>query len=162
MCKKEFEKLINCSQKEWANRKFCSTSCVNKYWTGRPNGRKKQGSHNSMPAWNKGIPNPNIRGDKNPFWKGGTTPINQKIRTSRPYKDWRVKVFQRDNYTCVGCGSSGVTLQADHIKPFAYFPELRLVIENGRTLCVPCHEKTDTYAGKVFKYEKSPWPHYLT
>jgi 5-methylcytosine-specific restriction endonuclease McrA len=39
-------------------------------------------------------------------------------------------------------------LQADHIKPFAHHPELRFDVNNGRTLCVPCHRKTDTYGGR--------------
>lgn len=94
------------------------------------------------------------KGEKSYLWKGGVTPINQKIRVSREYKDWRIKVFERDDYTCQNCGSRGITLHADHIKPFAYFPELRLVIENGRTLCVPCHKKTDTYAWKAYNKYK--------
>src|ERR1035437_1989974 len=88
--------------------------------------------------------NPNPMGEKSPHWKGGVTPINHKLRTSPEYADWRTQVFVRDNYTCVECGSRGVSLHADHIKQFAYYPELRLVIENGRTLCVPCHRKTDS------------------
>lgn len=93
------------------------------------------------------------KGSKCHFWKGGVTPINQQIRTSKEYKDWRLKVFKRDNFTCQECGSRGVTLNADHIKPFAYFPELRLVIENGKTLCKDCHKKTDTYGSKAKKYK---------
>lgn len=100
----------------------------------------------------KGKLRPLTTGEKNGMWKGGITPINAKIRTSQEYKDWRITVFKRDNYTCNECGSQGVTLHADHIKPFAYYPELRLVIENGRTLCVPCHKKTDTYAGRIKSY----------
>jgi len=92
-------------------------------------------------------------GSKNPNWKGGVTPKNTAIRQSTEYKDWRIKVFQRDNYTCQECGSRGVTLHADHIKPFAYYPELRLVIENGRTLCVPCHQETETYGWKKSDYQ---------
>lgn len=87
-------------------------------------------------------------GSNNHFWKGGISPINRLIRVSVEYKDWRMAVFKRDNFTCVECGSSGVTLNADHIKPFAYYPELRLVIDNGRTLCVPCHRQTPTYGNK--------------
>lgn len=88
------------------------------------------------------------RGANNARWKGGITPINTQIRNSEEYKDWRTAVFKRDDYTCVECKSRGYKLQADHIKPFAYYPELRLVIENGRTLCVPCHRKTDTYGNR--------------
>lgn len=86
---------------------------------------------------------PSITGNKHPRWKGGITPINKKIRHSVEYKLWRTAVFERDHYTCVWCGNkkSG-NLNADHIKPFAYFPELRFAIDNGRTLCVPCHRKT--------------------
>lgn len=89
--------------------------------------------------------------EKCPLWKGGVTPINKQIRTSKEYKDWRISVFKRDNYTCKNCKSYGVILHADHIKPFAFFPELRFSTENGRTLCVPCHKKTDTYGHKIFK-----------
>lgn len=88
------------------------------------------------------------RGSLSHFWKGGITDENEKIRKSLEYKKWRINVFERDNYLCVICNSSGY-LHADHIKPFSLFPELRLDINNGRTLCVPCHRKTETYGGKL-------------
>ena len=95
------------------------------------------------------------RGENHYNWKGGITTINHKQRTSSEYKIWRIAVFERDNYTCVWCGikfikgvTGNVVLNADHIKSFALFPELRLVLDNGRTLCVPCHKKTDTYGGR--------------
>lgn len=83
-------------------------------------------------------------------WKGGITPINKSIRESVQYKLWRKAVFERDNYQCIWGGKEhGPKLNADHIKPFAYFPELRFAIDNGRTLCEDCHKKTDTYGGKI-------------
>lgn len=94
-------------------------------------------------------------GADNPKWKGGITPINHKIRTSLEYKLWRKAVFDRDGYICIWCGviGNGKNLNADHIKPFALFPELRMAIDNGRTLCIECHKKTDTYGNKKKKDE---------
>lgn len=82
-------------------------------------------------------------------WKGGLTTINQKIRNSLEYRLWRDAVFERDKWICGWCGIVGGKLHADHIKPFALFPELRFSIDNGRTLCIPCHKKTDTYLVKT-------------
>jgi hypothetical protein len=104
------------------------------------------------------IPSPNIenrpRGEKHwaygisrlgehsPNWKGGVTPENEIVRHSREYKNWRLSVFERDNFTCVNCGDNkGGNLNADHIQPFCLFPELRLDIDNGRTLCETCHKE---------------------
>jgi len=38
-----------------------------------------------------------------------------------------------------------INIQADHIKPFAIYPDLRFDINNGRTLCEDCHRKTPTW-----------------
>lgn len=89
------------------------------------------------------------KGDKAYWWKGGITPKMIAIRNSLEYKLWREAVFERDAYTCVWCGRNGGKLNADHIKPFSKYPALRLSIDNGRTLCVDCHKKTDTFGGKT-------------
>jgi len=97
------------------------------------------------------------KGSKSHLWKGGVTSENKKLRSSIEYSLWREAVFKRDDYRCVFCGIKSakgivVYLHADHIKPFAYFPKLRLDINNGRTLCKNCHEKTDTYKGRANKH----------
>lgn len=84
-------------------------------------------------------------GENHPNWKGGITPEARRARTSKEYLLWRAAVFERDDYTCVFCNKKGVRLEADHIKPFSLFPELRFAIDNGRTLCRTCHRKTDTW-----------------
>ncbi|MBT3354841.1 MAG: HNH endonuclease [Candidatus Scalindua sp.] len=58
-------------------------------------------------------------------------------------------------FTCQGCGKRGGDLQADHIKPFAYFKDLRFEISNGQTMCKPCHYETPTFGEKAKKYEYS-------
>lgn len=109
-------------------------------------------------SWNKDIPNswtkkgrltPWMNKESNPNWKGGITPINKAIRSSLEYEEWRKAVFERDNYTCQSCGEVGGYLQADHIKPFALYPELRLELSNGRALCIECHKQTPTFAGRT-------------
>jgi len=82
-------------------------------------------------------------GIKNHRWKGGITPHNHKIRSSTEYKLWRESIFERDKYTCRMCGKGGY-LHAHHLWDFAKFPELRLAINNGITLCRSCHKKVHT------------------
>lgn len=84
-------------------------------------------------------------GDKNWMWKGGATDKNKKIRMGIDFRLWREAVFARDNYTCQMCGVRGGELHPDHIKQFAYHPELRFDITNGRTLCKKCHRLTPSW-----------------
>lgn len=87
-----------------------------------------------------------IKGDKCWLWKGGISPENRKIRNSLEMKIWRRAVFERDNFMCIWGGKEhGNELQADHIKPFYLYPELRFAIDNGRTLCKKCHLTTETW-----------------
>lgn len=85
-----------------------------------------------------------MRGAKNGNWRNGSSRTNDLIRKSKEYLDWKASVFVRDNRLCVQCGS-GKSIEADHIKPFSTYPELRFEVSNGRTLCRECHRKTDTY-----------------
>lgn len=91
------------------------------------------------------------KGKKGSNWKGGITPMNIIIRHSLEYKLWRKSVFERDKYTCVFCCKSGGVLNADHIKRFSEYPELRFAIDNGRTLCEKCHKTTETFGRKTTK-----------
>ena len=61
-----------------------------------------------------------------------------KKRNNYSYRKWREAVLKRDGYKCSLCGS-GDNLVAHHIKSFADFPELRLDLGNGTTLCATCH-----------------------
>jgi hypothetical protein len=91
---------------------------------------------------------------KHNFWKGGITVQNKLLRTRIEYRLWRESVFKRDDWTCQECGKRGGRLQAHHIKPFSKYPELRYNIENGITLCIECHKKTDTYGHRALTVNK--------
>ena len=103
--------------------------------------KRNSESNKGRKPWNYGIPNFEKRGVNHPNWKGGVCSESHKIRNSTEYKEWRKKVFERDNYTCCNCNIRGGFLHADHIKPFCKFIDLRFELENGRTLCVKCHYK---------------------
>ena len=68
------------------------------------------------------------------------------------YVSWRTKVFERDKYTCAICGQVGGELNAHHIRRFADYPDLRLDLDNGVTLCKACHKR-------VHKEKDSEWLH---
>lgn len=90
-----------------------------------------------------------FKGERASNWQGGKTLLGKVIRNSAEYRNWRNLVFERDSYTCQHCKKRGIKLNADHIKPFSLFPELRFELSNGRTLCIECHQKTDTYGAKI-------------
>jgi len=120
--------------------RFCSQECYTKF------GRTKKGSENHL-------------------WKGGITPLNTQIRMTGKYRNFIKSILARDNYTCAECLTRGNKLHVDHIIPFSAIIEkikfqfgIENVLEqamkdncllwdtnNCRTLCVPCHKKTDSY-----------------
>ena len=161
----EFKKnCLFCNNKFTFNRKkrlntarFCSRKCYHSFGHSTETKKKMSFLHTGQKAWNKNIPI-NL-GSLNGNWKGGITPLYRKIRNSFEYEEWRRKVFERDLYTCQYCGEIGGYLQADHIKPFALYPELRLELSNGRTLCIECHYKV-TY-GKPMPPSIRVWGHNL-
>lgn len=123
-------------------RKFCSIGCRNKDLAYK-NMLKEAGKKAALSG---------RTGDKNPNWRGGTCAKRHLLMSSKAYKEWRKAVYERDNYTCVECyeRGNGKNLNADHIKPYSTHPELALDLDNGRTLCIPCHKETDTYGWKMF------------
>jgi len=99
-------------------------------------------------------------GENAPNWKGGITKLNRLVRSLKKYEEWRKEVFIRDNFICSHCGDKGY-LNVDHIRPLSTLLKENDIknteqanncdalwdMENGRTLCISCHRKTDTYGG---------------
>lgn len=55
------------------------------------------------------------------------------------YRLWRAEVFKRDGYICALCRTRGVPLEANHIERWTDREDLRYDVNNGVTLCRPCH-----------------------
>lgn len=107
-------------------------------------------------------------GNLSNFWKGGITPLTNIIRSLEEYKEWRIKVFKRDNYTCQECGENNCYIEAHHVYRFSkifkkFLKQYNIFspiedketliklainyesfwdINNGQTLCLDCHNKT--------------------
>ena len=103
-------------------------------------------------CWNKLINELELytakKGKYSANWKGGVSDENHRIRTSKEYREWRAKVFQRDKFTCQICGQVGGELNAHHIKHFSKDKANRLNVDNGITLCAECHRLVHKVEGK--------------
>lgn len=96
-------------------------------------------------------------------WKGGIAKIDKIIRRMPEYMKWRTDIFKRDGYACVDCGFSKGYITAHHIKSFASILRENNIsstikarscqelwdLNNGKTVCEPCHSNTDNYRGRV-------------
>lgn len=81
-------------------------------------------------------------------WKGGISPLREKIRHSIEARIWREGVLSRDNWTCQKTGKRGGNLVVHHILNFSQHPELRTAIDNGITLTKKAHEDFHREYGK--------------
>jgi len=151
------------------HKKFCSRAChfKNIHKQAQINTQLRLQKKLNAPqkkriAWNKGKKCPQLsecqkgrKATKGSFkagilhhnWKGGKC-RNKQYLSNPKYRKWRLKVFMRDNFTCVSCGKVGGHLEAHHIKRWIQYPKLRYVVENGITLCKECHKLTDNYGNK--------------
>ena len=84
-------------------------------------------------------------------WRGGY--VNERAQAAQrdEYKQLRFLVFKRDSFLCTECKTKNGPLEMDHIKEWRNYPELRYDPSNCRTLCKPCHTKTDNYGQKAIK-----------
>ena len=93
------------------------------------------------------------------------TKLIRLIRNCKEYKDWRTKLFTRDDYTCASCNKRGGMLHPHHLRP------LHLLVDenhlttmrqaqlcgalwdtnNGKTLCIKCHKETPSYLNRWWK-----------
>lgn len=107
---------------------------------------------------------PPLKKGKNHYnWKGGRSSLKERIRSMAKYKEWRLRIFQRDEFRCKFCDKKNNTLQADHypislqeildnfsIKTIEDAEKCDILwdTKNGRTLCKECHILTENYLWK--------------
>jgi hypothetical protein len=154
-CGKEFWQYASCK-----DRTRCSIQCANKFKSAlfqsdpsklanlrrastfrdtSSQAFRERMSHQAKRAYSEGRLKPK-RGELSPWWKGGVSSINKRLRETAEYKTWRLSVFTRDDFQCYLCSSSK-DLQAHHIKEFSKYPDLRFEVSNGVTLCHEHHEQ---------------------
>ena|SRR3990167_2202063 len=148
-----------------ASKKKISDSMKKNGWFPPPplkGSHRPQSVKDKISKSHKGKPHYYQMGNKHWNWKGGLTSFLHLIRNCFRYRQWRSDIFHRDDFRCVLCGrrcgeGSAVYLEADHY-PKRFIDiinqnnikslEESLVCEelwdinNGRTLCRECHDKT--------------------
>lgn len=174
ICGKEF------SSRQNKDRKFCSRDCWRKYQSDSLSKRYNKQTPMECPICQKifsvkrchlksgakfcsskcyGKSLIGLTGKESNGWKGGLTSLQQLIRSSLKYLEWKNKVFQKDEYLCQQCKTKANWIEAHHIKGFAKTlreNKIKTVqqalkceelwdIDNGMTLCKKCHKLTESY-----------------
>ena len=117
-CKCEF--TVHESRIRYGIGKFCSVRCSSVY-----RGRNSKGSNHYR------------------WIKNRTKALTKHLlRGTKEWKDWRSAVFSRDNFTCKECGLKDCYIEPHHIVPIRIDEDKIFQVENGITLCRPCHVKT--------------------
>lgn len=131
------------------------------YWLG-----KKREHMSGKNNWNFG----KFGSEHTRYVKNKKSSLRKAIRNSEKYHRHKRNVLVRDKFACTKCGNKKDYLELDHY-PIGFSELLRkhkitsidkamsckeLWDEaNGRTLCQPCHEKTDNFP-KQLKGKRKP------
>ena len=128
---------------------------------------RRGGGYKGQKAWNKGKKCPQTSSERNGNWKGGITPLNQRIRHCLKYKQWIETIFKRDDWICQICEKRGGNLEADHSpKKFSVILADNKIttlkeaenckelwdLKNGRTICLKCHNRTKQVRSRFKKF----------
>ncbi len=81
-----------------ANLKYCSQECYGKSREGEQKSQKFKDNLSKIQQKKQ-------KGKGNNNWKGGTTDERHRLQNSEEYKQWRLNVYKRDNFTCRKCNT---------------------------------------------------------
>jgi predicted restriction endonuclease len=68
------------------------------------------------------------------------------LRRYPEYNKWRKSVFNRDKYSCQICGHNKYVI-AHHLFSYSAYPDKRLDLDNGITLCKQHHNEFHKWMG---------------
>ena len=141
LCRKEFEKPVNCGLFEWENvRKFCSVKCSNKWKVGKPSGAK-------------GTKKPSITGENHYAWKGDDVGYGS-------LHSWIIRELGKPD-TCEMCKKTGLT--GNKIQWASKSRKYKRDLDDWIRLCSKCHSIHDEKLGvrnskrTEFKKGHVPW-----
>lgn len=81
-----------------------------------------------------------VMGERNVNYNPDLTDDDRVSRRITPeYREWRLLVKKRDNYTCGKCSIRGGKLTSHHLYSWRDYPDLRYELSNGVCLCLSCH-----------------------
>ena len=83
----------------------------------------------------------NNRGENHYNWNPNKTDEEREQGRNYPEKKkWVKAILKRDDHTCQSCNIRGGTLNAHHIAGWSTHKSERFNVDNGVTLCQPCHD----------------------
>ena len=99
--------------------------------------------------------------DRHPgSWKGGVTPLRQKVYSSKEWKNAVEDVIERENDTCQRCGKKHEkgtrNFDIHHIYSFDEYPYLRTNPDNLVLLCRNCHMFVHSKKNVEFEFMPKP------
>lgn len=81
------------------------------------------------------------KGETHPLYNHNITEEERKNkRNFHEYREWRIKCYERDNYTCQVTGIRGGDLVVHHLYSYNKYRCLRTVVENGITISKDIHD----------------------
>jgi len=128
------------SDKESAIHWLCRCQCGNITSVAGYSLKRKERSTKSCGCLN--------RGENHHCWSGLTNgqPPSRQYHSPED-KRYAREVKKRDNYTCVVCGKRGGKLETHHLYSHLDYPQYRLDIDYGRTVCKIEHAEFHSWMG---------------
>lgn len=128
---------------KWMKGRVVSSEIRKKMSEGQRGKIRSEDTRRKMSNSKLGIKMPQISGKNHHKWiMDRSKLVKRQERNDVAYKEWRKKVWLRDNFKCkIANPDCSGRIEAHHILSWKDFPDLRYSINNGITLCHKHHPK---------------------